>query len=540
MEWLSGIIGARQPDLFLLREFEAIKPVLLHCKIELKNGRPGRKIPIRQPQGYLIFEKSTSEEVAQQLLSFFDEAIQTQQTTPAGILNFLLLVDRIDSFVNSDTYDLSRNVCARIPEELYQAVIDQGVKLYNKEYHLDSSKKPKVLSVKEWLDLFLRFEYLEPFDNPIDVMRILISSSPPNVKVLDVLSEMKPDPRTAVVNHGFSWSAISEKDLVRYVKKNPDDLRFFAAVVLDQSEGRPENSLVTLIGTDAAKALVTTDWLRTGRFLFRSAYAGARKKMNSEISKRIEEALDEFLLDELKHNTRSAESLIKTFDWPQDFIAFGGWIARERSGDSDFGSAWVSDLSDAVVELFRSTISDIRQYVSDSKNRYSMWPQDPFELKTTMLFTYLNWSILIESEEQWKRVSKEFKNLCYELKNHYYASRRGSGLALQISNSILGILLSYPKVDRVEGLQLDRMSVLLGSFADIIGLQWVRAMERDSMVWDFSARQPSFGDMDVLYIIKRLSDVPEMYVPFVSEFKNQIRLSATITWPFDLQDESDA
>ncbi len=537
IEWLKSVLNAEHADMFLLYGLEARNQELLCCHVTFSTGTH-RRIPIEKTRGFLNFDKTSSSLVAQELLSFFTDSTKEQRFTSAGIINYLLMIDCIGTF-STEQYELSRNVCARIPETTFKGVIQEGVKLFNKNYKVDHSSNTIVASVKHWQDLFVKLDYLEPFDDPIGVMQVLFGAAPLKVNILEAMSDMKPDSRAAVVHHGFDWSVIREKDLVRHLKNKPGDLNFFAAVVIDQSGGRLDTGFSALMGADAVKVLVTRDWLNVGRLLFRAFYAGSRKKINSEISQRLEAELDKYLIGELEKENRSTDDLIKTLVWPTDFIAFGGWLLKLRSIDVKPGGIWLEDLCDELVKLFRMTRREFKGYVNESKHVYSEWPQDPFDLKVISLYTYLHWAIRSDTEAHWKSVKKEFTSLCHELKVHYYASFNSAHLALQISNCLLCILLSYPEESDDEVPDFSRISIHLDSFVDILGLPWVVMMERDSMVWDKANREPSFSDMDVLYILRRLSAAPASYKQHIERFKNQIKERATIDWPFDVKVEDE-
>jgi len=102
---------------------------------------------------------------------------------------------------------------------------------------------------------------------------------------------------------------------------------------------------------------------------------------------------------------------------------------------------------------------------------------------------------------------------------------------LNLSNILLCLLLTYPNINEGEVINQGKLDELTQLFINIIGFQWIQFVERNDLIWDYEKHVTNYSEANLLYIIKRLKEIPEPYHDMVERLKLKIREESTTKWP---------
>lgn len=529
--WLKQLLLSERAEFYLLYSIdkEFLSPVF---SIEIRESTIDR-IPIFKRQGYLILDKEYADIIAKNIQQIAFDCISSNNYTVNGLTNYLLFVDRMGNIPDTMRYDMLVEFCRSIPKTDLIKVISNLLELFNKEYKFSQSITQK-LSISEWEDLFLHLDYFSPFDNPISLLRTVINSSPSDIDLINITDTLLPDPRVALFHYGIDLSSIQEITLLKYLKENPDQTTFYAALIIHEAHTKPG-----FAGKELIQFLICDDWNNVGKYYFRKTYAGFRKQLRGELKQLIEQELSSFVLREISEDSIS-HNIIAEFEWPTDFVSFGGLIvqAEEQKIEMSFSKSTIENLALALASACIDTEKNLQNFISNQRNSYNHWPQDPFDLKVQYIYSYIMWSVHTASDDTWKLVLTNFKNLFHSLKTLLYGSFSANHLALEISNHLLCVLFSFPKFSEGSIQNSNRFEELLDLFIKLVGVQWVHFTERNDLVWDFKNHRSGYPDMRLLYVLKRLQDTPQIYSSLIEPIRGTIKSYATIDWPIEKEKES--
>lgn len=529
--WLKQLLLSETAQFYLLHNIdkEILAPIF---SIEIREYR-GDRSPLEKRQGYLILDEKDKDVITKSIQQVALECILSNKFTGNGLTNYLLFVDRLGNIPDTMRYDMLVEFCHSIPNTDLIKVVSNLLELFNKEYKFSQSTTQK-LSLNEWEDLFLHLDYLSPFDNPFSLLRTVINSSPSDIDLINITETLLPDPRVALFHYGIDLNSIQEIPLLKYLKENPDQTTFYATLII-HADTKPG-----FAGKELMQFLICDDWNTVGKYYFRKTYAGSRKQFRGELKQLIEQELSSFVLREISEDLIS-NNIIAEFEWPTDFVSFGGLIvqAEEQKIEMSFSKSTIENLALAFASICTNTEKNLSEFISNRKNSYHHWPQDPFDLKVQYSYSYIMWSIHIASDDTWKQVLANFKRLCHSLKALLYGSFSANRLGLEISDNLLCILFSFPKFTE-DSIQNTRFEELLDLFINLVGIQWVHFTERNDLIWDYKNHKSGYPDMRLLYVLKRLQDTPQIYSALIEPFRSSIKSYSTIDWPIEKEKEKES
>jgi hypothetical protein len=522
--WLEQLLNSNEIDFFLLHKLNQIQDLVSPFTIEIRDAPLSRKIPIKKSQGYLLFEKGNVDLIANDFLHFGLYCIHEKKYTPKGIVNYLILVDRLGSLTDDKQYQITKDLCLAIPLIQYEKIVLELIIIFNKEYLFDNVDKT-FLSCKDWEDLFLSTQYLEHFDNPIDLLRQAINFRISEIPLIEIIHKLAPDPRAALLEYGINLDYLKEIDVLDYLNKNESECTFYGALIVDEYNHKP-----SFLGKKLASFLIKEKWVLVGGFLFNKIYNKSRRRMNEETKEVLVKEIDGLFLHEFSNRTE--RTIFANFVWPSDFLSLGGWLnhIKEVEINISFSQTFISELSTSVSALFLNIKNSIPDFIAEKQKAYNFY-NDPFDLNVLHINTYLMWATMLSQDREWNQIKKAFKTLCYEIKKLYYGSYTANHLALTLSNNLLCLLLTYPAFEEQKLIGEERLIELIKSYSDIIGYQWIHFAEQDDLIWDYENHKPNYSDANLLYILKRLKEHPTEYQNITDILKTKIKEVSTTLWP---------
>ena len=483
-----------------------------------------RSSALKNSQGYLTFKTRDNEEVRKEFISIVFDAIENKNYTIEGLLNLLILIDRLGSLYDEQQYNMTLQVIDKIPKVEHPLLTNAFVELFNKDYNFSNSEKKTPLTCQDWDDLFFSIQYIDRLSNPIDLLRRTLKKMLIGMERLSCLSKLKPDPRSALLEYGFELDNITEEDVIRFLKQNPHEITFIAAYILDEFNKKP-----AFVGQNLARYLIEEHWLTVGKYFFRKAISKSRGAVNEETKNILINVLDSYFK---KQFSSPAERYVvfDSFSWPDDYLALGGWllyINRNGKPDFEFDNKFYEELTVVFSQTLNKISDEISFSFSDSQKSHNIWLSDIFDARSQYVLAYLQGSILVCSQSNFDLFHKQFKNLCFQIKELYYGSYQANHLAQKLSNNLLGLIFSYPGVDKEK---TGRAKELLHTFSELILYSWVVYSERDKTIW-LKTEETDYVGAELRFVIARLKKPPESYQELISYFKSKIAEYSTVKWP---------
>ncbi len=507
--------------LYLLRDKQIIDD-----SIELKfySDIRRRSSPIKKDLGFLLFKSDQNGEIKKEILSIIFNALEFNKYTTSGLVNILILIDRLGSMHDEFQYDITKEVLNKLSDGQRKQIIEILIGHFNKEYHFSQQERKKNLTCEEWDNLFFTLQYVERFNNPIDLLRRIINYSN-NVDLVDLMNKLHPDPRTALCEYGLNFNSISEQEVLDFLHKVPEEVTFYAAFILDEFKNKP-----TFVGESLLNFLVTEHWSSAGKYYFLRAVSKPRTPINENTKDLITRVIDKYLRIQFS-SPDSRFEVFRNFSWPDDYLALGGWllyIHKDGEPDFDLDQKFQNQLAISFTKTLSEIMDELPLCFSDSMKSYRIWFTDLFDDRVQYSQSYIQWSILQCSSENFEEYHKQFKNLCYSIKELYYGSYSSNHLAQKLANNLLGLTLAYPTIQTEN---LKREEQLLKTFNDTILYSWVIYTEREDQVWQSEKKPSGQADVELYNVLQRLRKPSEIYFQVVSEFKDKIAEHSTIKWP---------
>ncbi|HLY69176.1 MAG TPA: hypothetical protein VKR53_05575 [Puia sp.] len=524
--WIELLFNSTRVDLFLLYELESSKIDIAPFEIIIRQALRGNQI-IRKPQGYLTFENVDQKTVANEFLLLGQFRIQKESYTIQGLANYLILIDRLGSLPDSLQFEIKKKLCSVVPKEDWEPLVMEFVRSFNTEYKYSHLNK-EYLSFPEWENLFFSLQYFDHLDNPISLLRNIINFWNSKIQLINIIQALFPDPLAALFEYGIPLDSLIEEEILDHLKIHEKQGPFFGVLIVEEYNYKPR-----FLGKDLVDFLIKDQWGTVGKFLFRKIYNTSKRNLNEETKLLLQEQFDTWLTKYFW--TQSKSPLLKDFTWPDDFLALGGWIQHVAADDLQLklGDQFIQELAVSVSEKFRELNEKIPDFIAGNKSSHHFLTDNPFDTKAVFINTYFVYSVMTCENKNWLKVTQGFDSLCHKIKLLYYGSYKANRLALDLTNDLLCLILTYPKFDNDETRGADRISSLIEKFIDILAFQWIWFSEREDLIWNFSEHHSNYADSSLLYIIKRMNEPPQAYINIVSPLKLKIQEIATVKWPVD-------
>lgn len=529
-KWMVKLFNSSELNLYILHDLKEQGILTDEYDISISKRESYRSV-IKKSIGYLVVKDNVQFDYLGAIFSLAISQIESKNYTIEGLVNFLVLYDSID--VVGEARELKesnhKKICLSINDIEYKKVVESLVKLLNSVIIFGNTNSSEQYTFQGWLDLMHSVDYLEHFDNPVDILRDCIFIREKDSDLIQVIKLATPHLRVLLFEYGIDLDNINEKDVLEHIQSNNDEASFYAALIIDNI-----NSIPKFLDDKLFDALVVERWDDIGRHIFRRVFTGNRQ-MNDQTKEFFSKHINGWFVNIF--STETADNIIGKFEWPGDYLAFGGWLheySDERNKDDEnvvFDGKLIQGLVDGFKNVLQNTRKKIPNYIANHRIFYNSWFTNPEDVKTIYIQTYIVWSMMISKEEDWKDIKKDFEKLCYELKVTYYGSYTARRLVRDISNHFLALIFTYPefKDGKIEG--GERIKELLQIFCSIVGMQWVTYTERENFIWDSENSQPNFTDVDIHYLFARIKGLPDVYTEVYCDFIHNIETLSTTPWP---------
>ncbi len=521
-DWLEKLLMSSKSSFYILYDLQNVVLPFEIVKLDIKKEMHYRSSPLKLNQGSLSFTNKETKEIETEFSFFFRQIIDAKKYSVSGLVNYLVLLDRLSSLYDQQHYDLTKKVLDGLNKETYVAVIEGLVNLFNRDYQFSQSNDSEYLSSLEWEDLFFSIQYMDRMNNPIDILRRSINFRIQDLSLLKVITDLKPDPRSALLEYGINTDLLTENEVISFLEQKPKEITFISAYIIDEFAKKP-----LFADRDLLSYLITVFWETSGKYFFQRAVNRSRNTINEDTKKLLIQELDNYLKKQFSNQKEN--SILANFSWPDDYLALGGWFMylSKQENDYHFEKEFYDNLTLSVSGQISEMVNELK-FFNDTQKSNNLWFSDIGDPRAQYVTGYIHFSIMQCSQENFNLFSKNFKELSFAIKQLYYGSYSANLLARRLSNCILSVCLAYCSIP-IEA--QSRVIVLLRTFNEILLYPWVVQTEREEVIWNNKEEIRSYADADLNFILKKLREPRENYIDSVSVLKTQITKYATINWP---------
>jgi len=527
-EWLIALLNSTTADLYLLYEAKEF-PVDGPFEIDISDKYWRESAPLEKRQGYLILkDKSEKNWIEEEWLRIFNKHIVSKKYTIPGLVNFLILTDCIGSLTDNRLYELTRTLSEAVPVKQRQPVLENLIKLFNQHYKFGRTENPIPYDhTADWIKLFRTVQYIDRINNPIHLLIRLFKMFSSQINILETLSKLSPEPRVALVEYGIDFINCSGAQLTRFLKVNQKEVPFYAALIVDRAKEKP-----IFFSKQLAELIIHEHWNNAGNYFFQVIFNSA-KKLHDDVELIVRVEITKLLRGEIYINQADI-SVLKQFNWPEDYVALGGWLQQKKqtNKEEELNPHFLNFLTDELALQFKHIKNGIPEMLSTrNSSSKEKWLGDPFKVNNQYLQVYLNWSMMNADDDCWSTYKVNYKALCQEIKVLLYASYTGKYIGLKLANQLLVLLLNFPLIELKEIPGLHRLQELHSIFIKYIGLQWIFFNEQNKLIWNNKEHQPGFMDAELLFIINNLKSCPLPYQSTISPLIELIKQHQMAEWP---------
>lgn len=498
----------------------------------INSADPIRNYPLGKSMGYLNFPEDKKLEILQDFESFIHQQIESSKYTIEGIANILIICERLGQINSEELYDLISKLIINLDQSDFQKVLNIIIQELNNIFTNKSDSEyfePKTL--KDWEYLYLKSQYVEMFENPIELLIKLVYIRISQVDLFSILIKLLPEPRAFFVEWRLTPdNEISSSDLIDILKDNICEAPFIGSLIFNMSEKSP-----IWISKELLLYLLKEHWDTTGKYILRKTFLENNKLISERIVKLLFEGINEFLTIQFC-GKENENTVLKQFDWPYDYEAFGGWIEYAKTDiktSNNFTNNFVEELSSGFNSVLNCIQNNIPNYIASSADIYQKWFSNIYDIKAQNIITYCLWSWLLCKEENWIRCKKTFENLCYKLKMLFYGSFEANHLGQRLCNQVLIFVLALPKFENYKIQNDNRLDDLIKIVTDTFLFSYIRFTEREEFIWNTKNYVPNYySDLDLSFVINRLKSFKASdYLKFLKPIYEKIGEYKTIEWP---------
>lgn len=522
-DWLEKILMSSKSSFYILYDLQNVAYPVEIFKVDIKKEMDYRSSPLKFNQGFLLFLSKERKEIENEFLIFFQEIIHSKKYTITGLVNYLVLLDRLGSLYDQQHYDLTKKLLNGLNKETYVEVIEGLVDLFNREYQFSQSNESEHLSSLEWEDLFFSIQYMDRMNNPIDILRRSINFRIQDLSLLKVITDIKPDPRSALLEYGINTDLLTEKEVISFLEQKPKEITFISAYIIDEFAKKP-----LFVGRELFSYMIGFFWETSGKYFFQRAVNRSRNTINEDTRKLLIQELDHYLK---KQFSKQKENYIfSNFSWPEDYLALGGWFMylSKQENEYHFEEEFYNNLTRSVSGQMSKMVDELKFVFNDTQKSNNLWFSDIGDPRAQYITGYIHFSIMQCSQENFDLFSKNFRELSFAIKQLYYGAYSANLLGRRLSNCILSVCLAYCSIPSEAQ---PRVIALLRIFNEILSYPWIVQTEREEIIWNNTEETRSYAEADLTLILKRLREPRENYIDSVSLLKKQIDRYSTINWP---------
>lgn len=488
MEELKKIIhktlsGKSEIDWLIVHTIYKSAQKISGVEFSFVDGKERQDEPFKTNQGYISLEKADNIENFKKIIC---ELSTEFKTNPILLANLYIISTRA-SYTGEDDGALLNVFKESIGQENCNIVFNLLINSLNTAYHNDKNyveKQPE--NTNDWLTLFHSTQYLHGFSDPITNCLELVRDERNRSLDFDLIQNMKPLLR-AVLMGWYSYDLRISQTTQDNLYENEKELIFLSACLIDDFSGK--RNLPNWLNSKFIETFVEKHWAKIGKPIFIHVFGiSYRNKQENNLYKKLEELLHEILFKKL--NTENPETLnwIGSLDFPTEFIAFFGWIAKKKIDYNKIPDRIKSELLNRFIRELQGISTELPRHLASENSN------DPFnsfqfsEPKYQNTFAHLSLLILYATKDN----LKDIKSVCFSIKPLFYGGFRATNLATHFTEIILLVGLSGYRLNGLDDSGKKNIKNYMKIISDVLLVPYIHLSERNDKIWNPESKKELF------------------------------------------------
>lgn len=488
------------------------------------DGKERQDKPFKTNQGYISLKKTDTIEKFKKII---DELSTEKKTNPnpISLANLFIIITQA-SYTGEDDGTLLNVFKENIGKKNCSIVFNLLIKSLNTSYHNHKSyieKQPE--NTNDWLTLFRSTQYFHGFSDPITNCLQLVRNERSRSLDFDLIQNMKPLLRAFLMGR-YGYDLTISQATQDNLYGNEKELIFLSACLIDDFSG--ERNLPNWLNPKLIETFVEKHWTKVGKPIFIHVFGiSYRNKQENNLYKKLEELLHEILFKKLNIKNPETSNWIGSLNFPTDFIALFGWIAKKEIDYNKIPDRIISELLNRFIrELQRISIELPRHLASENSS-------DPFysfqfsELKYQDTFAHLSLLMLYATKDN----LKDIKSVCFSIKPLFYGGFRATNLATHFSEIFLLVGLSGYRLNGLNDTGKEDIKNYIKIISDVLLVPYIHLSERNDEIWNPESKKELFqynaGQYLVNYALTEINKLSDKrhYDNFLKEI-SEIKVSS--------------
>jgi hypothetical protein len=198
--------------------------------------------------------------------------------------------------------------------------------------------------------------------------------------------------------------------------------------------------------------------------------------------------LHEILLKKLKAENSETLNWIDSLEFPTDFIALFGWIAKKKIDYNKISDTIKSELLNQFIREFQRISTELPRHLASDNS------SDPFnsfqfsEPKYQDTFAHLSLLMLYATKVN----LNDIKSMCFSIKPLFYGGFRATYLATHFTEIMLLIGLSSYRLNGLDDSGKENIKNYVKVISDILLVPYIHLSERNDEIWNPESKKELF------------------------------------------------
>ncbi len=458
-------------------------PIMSGVEFSFVDGEERQDDPFKTNQGYINLEK---EDIIENLKKILGELSLELKSNPISLANLFIILTRV-SFTGEDDSILINVFKENIGQDNCNIIYNLLINSLNTAYHNEKKylqKQPE--NINDWLTLFQSTQYLHGISDPITNCLQLVRYERNRSLDFDLIQNMKPLLRAVLM--GYYGYNLRISDVTQHsIYENEKELIFLSACLLDDFSG--EREMPNWLNSKLIRIFVEKYWVKIGKTVFINVFGiNYRNKQENNVCKKTEELLHEKLIIKLYSHDSESCNWIDSFDFPTDFIALFGWIAKKKIDYNKIPDRIKSELLNRFIRELQRISTELPRHLASENSSDPVNSFQFSEPKYQDTFAHLSLLMLYATKDNLKNI----KNVCFSIKPLFYGGFRATNLATHFTEIILLVGLSGYRLNGLDDTGKENIKKYMKIISDVLLVPYIHLSERNDEIWNPESKKELF------------------------------------------------
>jgi hypothetical protein len=461
-------------DWMIVHDLSKSKIEIEGVEFSFVDGKERYNEPFKTNQGYISLNKPS---VIREFQKIANELLEEYKSNSIALANLFIVFTRT-SYKGEDKETLLKNFKKQLGKVLCTNIFNLLIASLNNEYYKDNYSNKKPLNTNGWLDIFRSTQYMHGISDPLINCLQLVRSERNRKLDFDLLEKMKPLLRAVLIGqYGFDLKISKSK--LKKLYQSEEELIFLSACLIDDSA--PDKSPSDWLTEALIERFLENHWDTIGAQIFVHAFGlSFRNKNDNKLYDHLKDLSHAILLKHLQTENDETLKWISKFEFPNDFIAFFGWLSSREIKLNEIPDSNRAAITNQFVSELQRIAKSIPIHLASENSSDPFTSFQLYERKYQVALAYILLFLLFATDTN----RKDIENVCHEFKTLFYGGFRATHLATQFTELMLLIGLSGNWVNGLDESEYIALKQYLKIISETVLIPYIHLKEREDEIWN--------------------------------------------------------